>query len=144
MPFRKILCATDFSKSALAAFEKAIDLGGPLQSTIVLLHVYQRSRATPVSMAGRPTHDQEDAYADRFQAKLRELIEATDIRGLRVSPLLAEGAAWERIVSEAQKIGADLIVLGRNGRAGRSQLFVGSVATRVVKHADVPVMTVRA
>ena len=39
--------------------------------------------------------------------------------------------------------GADLIVMGTNGRSGVAQLLVGSVAERVVRTARCPVLTVK-
>jgi len=39
---------------------------------------------------------------------------------------------------------ADLIAIGTHGRRGLSHLFLGSVAERVVRMAEVPVLTVQA
>jgi nucleotide-binding universal stress UspA family protein len=39
--------------------------------------------------------------------------------------------------------GADLIVMSTMGRTGLSHLLVGSVAEKVVRHAPVPVLTLR-
>ena len=47
------------------------------------------------------------------------------------------------LLEEAQRWGADLIVLGTHGRRGLEHFFFGSVAERVVREAQVPVLTVR-
>ena len=53
------------------------------------------------------------------------------------------GHPAEALLEEAQRWGADLIVLGTHGRRGLEHLFFGSVAQHVVREAQVPVMTVR-
>ena len=53
------------------------------------------------------------------------------------------GRPAEALLEEAQRWGADLIVLGTHGRRGLDHLFFGSVAEQVVRGARVPVLTVR-
>ncbi|MGH8644492.1 MAG: universal stress protein [Gammaproteobacteria bacterium] len=43
----------------------------------------------------------------------------------------------------AKKRGADLIVIGTHGRAGFAHLLIGSVAERVVRISEVPVLSIR-
>ena len=56
---------------------------------------------------------------------------------------LVEGLAPDEIVETAVEIGADMIVIGTHGRTGLAHLLIGSVAERIVRHANVPVLTVR-
>jgi nucleotide-binding universal stress UspA family protein len=49
----------------------------------------------------------------------------------------------EGILETATEQGADLIVMGSHGRRGLQRFLLGSVAQRVLSHADVPVMVVR-
>jgi nucleotide-binding universal stress UspA family protein len=46
------------------------------------------------------------------------------------------------IVEHARSMPADLLVLGTHGRSGIERLFLGSVAERVLRLADCPVLTV--
>ena len=57
--------------------------------------------------------------------------------------LIRKGHPREIILEVAMDIAADVIVMGTHGRRGVSQLFIGSVAEHVVRHAPVPVLTVR-
>lgn len=52
--------------------------------------------------------------------------------------------ATTAIVEEAQRIGADLIVMGTRGHTGLKHVVLGSVAERVVRTAPCPVLTVKA
>ena len=51
--------------------------------------------------------------------------------------------SWRGVLDAAKTVGADLIVMGSHGRRGLEKLVIGSVAQRVVAHADVSVLVVR-
>lgn len=55
----------------------------------------------------------------------------------------AVGHAPRFILEEAEDFGADLIVLGSRGLTDFSALLLGSVAHKVIHHADLPVLVVR-
>ena len=66
----------------------------------------------------------------------------------RISPsaatqIVVSGAAGAAILDAARRLGADLIVTGTHSRGALSRFFVGSVAEYVLRHASVPVVTVR-
>jgi universal stress protein A len=56
---------------------------------------------------------------------------------------VVSGAPATAICETAEKIGADLIVMGTHGRTGIAHVFLGSVAERTIRHAPCPVLTVR-
>jgi nucleotide-binding universal stress UspA family protein len=56
---------------------------------------------------------------------------------------LLVGEPATAIVEDAEKEGADLIVMGTHGRTGLSRLLMGSVAEAVVRRAKCPVLTVK-
>ncbi|EON15273.1 MULTISPECIES: universal stress protein [Pandoraea] len=49
----------------------------------------------------------------------------------------------DRLLSEAKRVGADLVVTGTHGRRGLARLTLGSEANRVLQHADLPVLVVK-
>jgi nucleotide-binding universal stress UspA family protein len=57
--------------------------------------------------------------------------------------VILSAAPGVAIVEAAARLKADLIVLGTHGRGVFSRFFVGSVAEYVLRHASVPVLTVR-
>lgn len=65
------------------------------------------------------------------------------LRELDETVVSVVGRPAEALLEEAQRWGADLIVLGTHGRRGLDHLFFGSVAEQVVRRAQVPVLTVR-
>ncbi len=144
MQVRRILCATDFSSSADKALDHAVMLAQSLHAEIQLLHVYQRSAGNTMTPSIRSSAQFEQALTTHYHQQLDKLIVRYADCDVSIHGVLAEGPAWDRIVSKAKELGADMIVIGRNGRAGLSQLFVGSAAIRIIKYATVPVLTVRA
>jgi hypothetical protein len=60
-----------------------------------------------------------------------------------VSVYLTTGNPAKRIVTLANAVDADMIVLGTHGRRGIERLFLGSVASEVVKTAICNVLVVR-
>lgn len=62
---------------------------------------------------------------------------------LRVYCAVIQGTAKEVIVEEAERWGADLIVMGSRGLGAWSRLFLGSVSNAVVHHAKCSVEIVR-
>lgn len=53
------------------------------------------------------------------------------------------GVAWEQILAAATDVDANVIALGTHGRRGVAHAIMGSVAERVVRLSDIPVLTVR-
>ena len=60
----------------------------------------------------------------------------------KVDCQILEGSAEESIVQHADKIGADLIVVGSH-KPGMRHIFLGSTATRIVQHAECSVHVLR-
>lgn len=52
------------------------------------------------------------------------------------------GVAAHQILAEARSVGADLIVVGRSGRSGPGQPYIGSQTREVLEFAEVPVIVV--
>ncbi|HEY8370802.1 MAG TPA: universal stress protein [Thermodesulfobacteriota bacterium] len=145
-----ILVPVDFSPPSERAAEFARSLAVPLGSRMRLLHVVQGS-APPLGL--RPA-----VYDALLEARDRVLKEAEQALETLAGRLAAGDGApsvehvvietaesvGDAIVDEARKAGADLIVIGTHGRRGVERVLLGSVAERVVRRADCPVVTVRA
>ena len=64
--------------------------------------------------------------------------------GLKAEPATDEQgeSVAEAILSSADKLDADMIVLGSRGLGGVGSLLLGSVSHRVLQHADRPVLVI--
>lgn len=68
--------------------------------------------------------------------------QAAKIGARDIAVVSVDGDAAREIISTAHRIGADLIVVGRRGLSGISELVLGSVSQKVLHHAPADVLTV--
>lgn len=64
----------------------------------------------------------------RYLATLDDIASRYADQDVGIKTIVAEGPARQWIINKTKEINADLVVIGRNGRAGLSLLFVGSAA----------------
>jgi nucleotide-binding universal stress UspA family protein len=74
---------------------------------------------------------------------LRGHVNALQSTGLTVTAEVARGDPAKAIVNTAQRISADLIVLGTHGKTGMDAFWQGSVAPKVSSQSLVPLLLVR-
>lgn len=142
---RRILVPTDFSQHSQCALDYACAFAARFGSELHLLHVV--NDVVPiVPEAGMVLPD--------IQSYRRELVTAAEQELARlpapgqhttsyVLRKVCAGQAFVEIVRYAREHEIDLIVLGSHGRSGLSHVLMGSVAERVVRKADCPVLVVR-
>jgi len=80
-----------------------------------------------------------EAADRRMGAALEELTLAK----VRARSVVEVGDVRDVALAQAERLPADLIVMGTNGRTGLRHLLIGSVAEDVVRRAPVPVLTIR-
>lgn len=138
-----ILVATDFSKTASLALDRAIEFAVRHQSEIALVHVMQPDippLAAPEMIIIPPNY--EEMLRDACMEGLTKAAQHAREGGVRVSQYLEQGKAAKRITACADAVAADLIVIGTRGNTGFKRLLLGSVAEEVVRIADQPVLTI--
>jgi nucleotide-binding universal stress UspA family protein len=135
--FKHILDATDFSEPAARATDYAIDLATKLGAKLTLFHAYPVP-PVPYGSAFAVVIDELAALA--YESMDKELARVKT-RALECDALVRPGSAGRSIVEAAEDIGADLVVLGTHGRSWIGAPL-GGVASRVIRLARVPVLTV--
>jgi nucleotide-binding universal stress UspA family protein len=145
-----ILVPTDFSDDARAALEAAIDLAESFDARLVVVHAYYVD--IPAVYGGVGGISGDFLVPGDVVAPVREGAEQaveTLLEELRGRGIEADGSAVMRdaagaILQEAERVGADLIVMGTRGLTGFKHVLLGSVAERIARTAPCPVMTVKA
>ncbi|MHC3437276.1 universal stress protein [Natrialbaceae archaeon A-gly3] len=136
----RILIPTDGSEGATAALEYAIDLAHDRGATLHVLYVVDTTR-------DGLTATEEDVLAV-YERNGRETVEAAAERavdrGVSAIEAVERGDPHEAIHEYAAEKDIDLLVMGTRGRQGLERFFLGSVAERVVRTSEVPVLTVQA
>lgn len=139
--FKHILVPTDFGEPAQRALDIALEVAAKFGASVSLLHVYQvllpfaydEALVWPLDQIEKAARKTLDAHLARAKARYS-----------KCDAILKPGTAAVEIVSVANQVRADLIVLGTHGRRGMSRMMLGSVAERVVRTSPIPVLTVAA
>lgn len=138
----RILAPTDFTVNASAAIETAADLAREFDAALTLLHVVDIPSYKGIFFEGE-IHTPDEMARQFAMDQLSELKEQAMFAGLEVQVEVISGRIYKTIIEEAEKIKADLIVMGAHGLTGLEQLILGTNARRVVHLASMPVLTVK-
>lgn len=132
--YNRIAVATDFSDNARHALDAAAALARKNDARIDVIHIL----ATGHTLALHADHeDTASKDLDEFLSKAG----VDDVLDQRI--IMKASSADQGLLREANRLNADLIAIGTQGRTGLSYAFLGSVASRIVQNARVPVMSVR-
>jgi nucleotide-binding universal stress UspA family protein len=123
--------------------QTAAQLAGPLSAKVYLLHVappepefvgYDPGPQSVRDTVAKSRHDE--------HRRLQELEKQMVDQGVQAAALLVQGFAVEKILSEAARLGADLVVMGSHGHGALRQILVGSATDGVLRKATCPVVIV--
>lgn len=145
----KLLAAVDFSELTDPVLRETEKLALQLEAETLLLHVnppvsaafdlYPESELVPLPAGGEALPDRSDGSgAERLEAIAEELRRS----GIRATAVCVDGDEVDTIVAEAERIGADMILVGTHGHGALFHLLVGSVSEGVVRKAPCPVLIV--
>ncbi len=135
--YERILVPTDGSDGSAHVALQAIDLAEQYDAEIHSLSVVSGDLLSRIE---RKSHDDLEEQA---QAAIERVQSMGHAHGVDAVTELREGDPAQTILDYAEEIDTDLIVAGTHGRSGVERRLIGSVAERLVRHADWPVMTVR-
>jgi nucleotide-binding universal stress UspA family protein len=140
----KVLVAIDGSESALRALHYVIEHAGMFGAApeVVLANVHlpvPSPRAKAV--LGHEVVDQ--YYKEEAEEALAPARAALAATSCKVIERAIVGQPAEQIVDTAKQHGCDLIVMGTHGRSALGNLFMGSVAMRVIAESPVPVLVTK-
>lgn len=139
---RKILVPVDFSEHSEHALDYAVWLGAKLGASVAVAHVLGVQIYAAPPMLPMPVALPVAEFRKHAEDALQRLVDRAKPSGLAVESALLEGTPHREINAFAKQCGADMIVMGTHGRSGIERTLLGSVAERIVRTADVPVVTV--
>lgn len=140
--YERILVPTDGSEGVKRAVIHALDLAQNHGATVHAVYVVNTAGFTGLPMESSWEGIDEMLRTDA-EAALETIRELADARDVPVETRVLEGSPHREIVRYAEQEGCDLVVMGTHGRGGIDRLLLGSVAEKVVRASNVPVMTVR-
>jgi len=145
LSINKILVPTDFSEFSQDAAQYAIELAKRFDAEVTLLYVLQDAVALfpepGVAFPAPGNYLQE--LQESSQQSLERLKSQYTEEGVNVNTELRNGPPFVEILRCAREGNYDMIVIGTHGRSGLAHVLLGSVAEKVVRKAECPVLTVR-
>ena len=140
----KILCPVDFCRCSENALKNALIIAQKYQAELHLFHailIYENE----TYQAGENTPDFTKSYdllSKISDTKLNTMLESK-ANDLEIKKIITRGfSASEEILTYAGENAFDLIVMGTHGRKGVGHFLMGSVAEKVVRTAQCPVLTI--
>lgn len=142
--FQKILVPIDFSDHSRRALDVAIELAQKFAGRLHLIHAYP---IHPLLLTPYDMHipaDFEREFRKASDQKMAACADRVRKAGLEVETTCTPDLPSEAIEQCAEKIRADLIVMGTRGLTGLKHVLLGSVAERTLRTAPCPVLTMKA
>jgi len=154
--YQNILIATDLSPNSEYAFKHAVVLARTSQAKIHLLHIVPeidpgfRSYVAAVMGEGK-LEKFESLHESEARAEIKRELEEfareeladhpedfANIAGIEV----LHGHPVTQILQAAERLNADVIVMGTHGKGALEHTFLGSVAEKVLHKSKCPVFTI--
>jgi nucleotide-binding universal stress UspA family protein len=138
---KRVLVALDGSAAGEAVMKLLMEIAGPLDMTIMLVHVLEP--IAPSVADGTVVFDDVDARRDEAEEYLAPISAMLRSQGVDTSWAIRHGRPADEILAAANESGAGLIAMATHGRTGLGRLLFGSVAEAVLRRATVPVFLIR-
>jgi len=144
LPFKRILCPTDFSEPACKAIKAAGELAESFSAELILLHVVGAIPAldAPTGMVGFDVAAYQKELSDSAERSLQERVEEHIPEDVDARTLVVHGDAAHEILRVAKEDEVDLIVLSTHGESGWRHRIFGSVPGKVIRNAECPVLSI--
>ncbi len=139
LKLKSILVPVDFSGRSLQGLIYAFALAKQFKAVVTLVHVIRSAEAGP-RLGSLRLHG---ARWQTAEYRLAQWAGRAAPSGVAARYFVREGVPHRAITALAREENLDLIVLTTHGHTGLKQVWLGSDAERVVRHAPCPVLVVR-
>lgn len=136
--YHQILVPTDGSERSDRAVDHAIGLAKAFDADLHTLYVVETDLVADTGLGA--VTDALEAVGDDAVAEVVE--EANEAGVTAVTGTVSRGTPHRAILDYVDEHDIDLLVMGTHGRTGVSRYLLGSVTEKVVRVADIPVLTV--
>ena len=144
--FIKILCATDLNFASSEAVKRAAQLAHQYDSKIIMLNVHEEFMTKEEMGMLRVSIDniKSEFKKTALQAKneMKKVITHLHSEDIEVEYLIKEGKTNQVICQEAERLQADLIIMGVSDKNIISNFIFRSTASYVIEHVEIPVLVV--
>jgi len=141
--FKNIMVAVDFNDSLGELMVYADRLAQKFESKVWVLHV---ADPEPDFVGYEPGPQYiRDLKAEEYREEHRNLQEVCKnflSEEVKAEALLIQGSTVETVMSEAQKLNIDLLIVGTHKHSFLHNLLQESVSMELIKKAEIPMLTI--
>ncbi|WP_280151798.1 universal stress protein [Piscinibacter sp. XHJ-5] len=139
--YRSILVPVDFTACSQACLQSAASL--VQTADIHVFHALDPVEEFEMRMAGVPAaviRDHSDIVDRKAHDRMHGIAAKAGVESSRVRTIVRRGPAWACALDQADKVGADLIVIGKQGTSTMAEFFLGRVTRRLLARSKCDVM----
>ena len=140
--YKTILVAIDGSVVSEQAFEAAVEQARAWKANLHAVYVVETGLFTDIPVDSK-LEVMYSLLEQEGSGALDRVKEIAKKKSIDVQTHFEQGHAGDTIIATAQKLNADLIVMGSHGKSNVDRLLLGSVSSFVVEHSSVSVLVVR-
>lgn len=138
-----ILVPYHSSSLSKLVFKQALDLASKWKLKLILLCVIGPDVST-AGMSSTSTKRTLDKYDEKAKTLLNKLKNIYEEKGVKLDvATIRDPSASSGIIRFVNENDVDLIIIGLHGRSGLKRIILGSVAAKVIKDANCPVMIIK-
>lgn len=130
--FKTILVPTDGSKFAQKAEDAAISIAAKYDARIIGAYVIDEKLIYPY-----------EVLEEEGKSILKNLSLKAKKEGVIVDEILVFGTPAKDLITIIRRMNPDLVVIGTHSKKGLEKLLLGSVAEKVLKTVESPVLLVK-
>ena len=144
--FTTILCATDLNPTSNEAIMKAVQLAHQYNSKIIMLNVHEefitKEEMGMLRVSIETIKSEFEKIALQAKNDMIKVIKNLHAEDIQVEYLIKEGKSNQVICQEAERVAADLIIMGVSDKNIVSNFIFRSTASFVIEHIEIPVLVV--
>ena len=144
---KTILVPTDFSDRSKDALNFALEFSQKINGKVIIMHVLDFPSSSFNTAGEMDFSGVESLYQAEFikgvHRRLDGLKTYADKSGANVESKIKYGNPYVNISEEIAEEHVSYIIMGSNGASGLREVFIGSVAEKVIRHAECPVLTIK-
>ena len=140
--YKKILVPLDGSELSESVLDHVITIATSCQvPEVVLLRVREPlDNRVRVALDPEIAKELDQAYHDEFANYLKGIARKLEKKGIVVKKEVLAGNPAKEILKYSRNNDVDLIIMSTHGRSGVSRIVFGSVANKIIRQTEVPVL----
>jgi nucleotide-binding universal stress UspA family protein len=137
---KRVLYATDLGDSSAVGMKYAVGLSQKFGAELTVISVVEYLNLSYEAIAYLGNEREE--RMQKRQIDLEAFIAREAPKGMPVKPLVVDGKAHQQILSKAEELHVDCIILNLQSTSPLERALLGSTAEKVVRSSTIPILSI--